>query len=459
MASVNPPKPQMASANPPQVAPAPPPSLYGGPVDTLASPSSAATLPFVSGGKQAPMTVNPYGTPTQAEWAAANPSQQAHQQFGGGWKQNLANIITASALGAAGGLKGNPSAGADWVAQGMARDAQVPGLNNQRYQQSVIQPLKDAASIADVQSQTEQRRAMGNKADTQSDSMAPFTMTAEQATAINHPELAGTQSTMRDYSKLLGMAGNNNTSSGNNTRTNTTKVTTTGMNNTTSTANNTANNKTKETVAEAADKTKSLIASMHDATSRANNANTNDHKGSAGNGSFKVPADVTKRAALASNVNENADAVDQLIAKRPDMLGAEGGRYTNVQQMIGSNDPDIHEMGVRMHNIALASNGAHGVRAAGAIQKTEDELFNNFKSGPQGIAGSLKATRGSMQTFLDDEKNFATTGQRTGGNNMVPPAQGGQSYKQTASGPGGHKIGSNDGGNTWFDAQTGKAIK
>jgi hypothetical protein len=162
---------------------------------------------------------------------------------------------------------------------------------------------------------------------------------------------------------------------------------------------------------------------MKDSTSRANNANTNDHKASNGAGGFKVPADVTKRAALGANVMENADAVEEIIGRRPDIIGATGGRYTNVQQMIGSDDPDIQALGVRMHNMALASNGAHGVRAQQAIQKTEDELFNNFKAGPNAIKGALNATRGSVQTFLDDEKNFSTTGQRTGG--FTPPPSGG----------------------------------
>jgi hypothetical protein len=35
---------------------------------------------------------------------------------------------------------------------------------------------------------------------------------------------------------------------------------------------------------------------------------------------------------------------------------------------------------------------------------------------------------------------------------------GGQSYAKTATGAGGHKIGTNDGGKTWFDVQTGKRI-
>jgi hypothetical protein len=432
MASIMPPgmtpPSQMASLNPPKKqAPTPPPapSLYGG-VDTVSSPQSTATIPYQSAKSVAPLTVSPLGTPTEAEYFAANPSQQARKQFsGGGTIQNILNAVAAGSLGAAGGLKGNPGLGAEYVQQGAARDAQVPEVNASRYQQAVIQPLKDSAALADTQSQIEERKALAAKGLSLADAVAPFTMTREQAVAINHPELAGTQTTARDYSKALIGAGNNNTSTGNNTRTNETKVTTTGMNNATSTANNTASNATRKEISDAADKTKVLVANMHDATSRANNANTNDHKGTTGAGGFKVPADVTKRAALASNVLENADAVEGLLNKRPDIIGAAGGRYSNVQQMIGSNDPDIQALGVRMHNIALASNGAHGVRAQQAIQKTEDELFSNFKAGPDAIKGALNATRGSMQTFLNDEQNFATTGRRTGGtNNMVPPTQG-----------------------------------
>jgi hypothetical protein len=95
-----------------------------------------------------------------------------------------------------------------------------------------------------------------------------------------------------------------------------------------------------------------------------------------------------------------------------------------VQPMIGSDDPDIQALGVRMHNIALASNGAHGVRSQQAIQKTEDELFNNFKAGPNAIKGALNATRGSMQTFLNDEQSFQSSGKRTGGGTLPAPATG-----------------------------------
>jgi hypothetical protein len=336
-----------------------------------------------------------------------------------GFVGNLLNFGTAGLLGAAGGLKGNPGAGADWVAQQAAIDRGVPAANAATYDLRNVKPLRDAAQLADVQSQTAQRTAAANKADTQADDMAPFTMTAEQAKAINQPGLAGTQSTMRDYNKLVGLAGNNNTSAANNANTNTTKGTIASDKN--ATAKDIANTKAtaQKGIADAANKTKMLMQSMRDQTSRANNENTVNSKGTTGAGGFKVPADVTKRAALASNVLENADAVDGIITKRPDIIGAMGGRYSNVQQMIGSDDPDIQALGVRMHNIALASNGAHGVRAQQAIQKTEDELFSNFKAGPNAIHGALQATRGSMQTFLGDEQNFSTTGKRTG---SAPPS-------------------------------------
>jgi hypothetical protein len=259
--------------------------------------------------------------------------------------------------------------------------------------------------------------------------MVPVALTKEQAAAINQPALEGTGMTPRDYNRLAGLAGQNATKVATNAATNDTKVTTNAATNSTKAANNAATNSTRTAISDAANKTKTLVAQMHDSTSRANNENTNANKGKTGGaaGNFKVPADVTKRAALASNVLENADAVDQIISKRPDILGAVGGRYSNVQQMIGSNDPDIQALGVRMHNMALASNGAHGVRAQQAIQKTEDELFGNFKAGPDAIRGALGATRGSMQTFLNDEKNFQTSGQRGGG--ASAPSAGGDAIK------------------------------
>lgn len=271
---------------------------------------------------------------------------------------------------------------------------------------------QNTAQTEDTEGQTAERKALGEKAETTANQSIPQPLSAADAKAIGHPEFEGMMLSPHDKQKFFTGTQTNDTRQTVGAGHDTARVTTTGMNNATSTANNAATTKSHETIAEAADKTRQLIAEMRDNTSRANNANTNDHNRTSGNGSFKVPNDVTKRAALASNVNENADGVEKILKEDPNLVGAAAGRYTTVQQMIGSDDPNISALGVRMHNIALASNGAHGIRAQQAIADTENTIFNHFKTGPNGIKAALDATRGSMQTFLDDEKNFSETGKR-----------------------------------------------
>lgn len=139
----------------------------------------------------------------------------------------------------------------------------------------------------------------------------------------------------------------------------------------------------------------------------------------------KVPADVTKRAALARNVNENAEAVQTLLNQGADKLfGASAGNITSVRDMIGSNDKAIAALGTRFHNIALASNGAHGVRSQQAIAGTEAELFKGWRRGPDGVRAALQATQSSVGTFLQDEQNFEKYGMANapaGTQPAVPP--------------------------------------
>lgn len=76
---------------------------------------------------------------------------------------------------------------------------------------------------ADNQSLLELHQKEADKYGEQASDMTPFTLTQDQATAINQPTLAGTATTMRDYLKAVASAGNNNTSSSNNANTNSTK--------------------------------------------------------------------------------------------------------------------------------------------------------------------------------------------------------------------------------------------
>jgi hypothetical protein len=90
--------------------------------------------------------------------------------------------------------------------------------------------------------------------------------------------------------------------------------------------------------------------------------------------------------------------------KRPDILGTVGGRFTNAEQMIGNNDPDISALGVHVHNMAMANSGVHGFRSQEGVESYERQLLNNFKNGPAAMAGALRASTGSVQTFIDNAR-------------------------------------------------------
>lgn len=77
--------------------------------------------------------------------------------------------------------------------------------------------------VEDEKAQERQRQAQADKYDSQADSMAPIMLSVDQAKALGHPELAGTQTTMRDYARNLASAGHDSTSAANNTRTNDTR--------------------------------------------------------------------------------------------------------------------------------------------------------------------------------------------------------------------------------------------
>jgi len=115
-------------------------------------------------------------------------------------------------------------------------------------------------------------------------------------------------------------------------------------------------------------------------------------------------ADEKKKAELAENMVFNANNIASILKRRPDIVGAVAGRFTSVQQMAGTNDPDIVQLGTDIHNIAMANNGIHGLRSSEAVKDFENKLLNNFKNGPRGIAGGLMGSVNSVQTFIDNAR-------------------------------------------------------
>lgn len=118
----------------------------------------------------------------------------------------------------------------------------------------------------------------------------------------------------------------------------------------------------------------------------------------------KVTQDEKKKAELAENISFNANEVNAILNRRPDLLGTVAGRYTNAKQMMGNNDPDISAIGTHIHNIAMANSGVHGFRSQEGVEATEQNLLNHFKNGAVAVAGSLKANTDSVQTFIDNAR-------------------------------------------------------
>jgi hypothetical protein len=115
----------------------------------------------------------------------------------------------------------------------------------------------------------------------------------------------------------------------------------------------------------------------------------------------KATADERKKAGLAENIAENSNYIGNILLKNPNLVGAVSGRFTSIEQMMGTNDPAISGLGTAIHNIAMANSGVHGFRSQEGVKETENLLLNQFKNGPQAIAGALIALTNSTQTFID----------------------------------------------------------
>lgn len=173
---------------------------------------------------------------------------------------------------------------------------------------------------------------------------------------------------------------------------------------------------------------------------------------SAGEWKPKVTADEKKKAELAENIASNANEVNNLLARRPDLVGKISGRITTVEQMIGNDDADISALGNHIHNIAMANSGVHGFRSQEGVKETENNLLNNFKNGPNAVAGALNANVGSVQTFIDNARpsGYQTHSSQGGAGGFYKTKNPGVMY---AASPGKPRLMSMDGGKTWQPAQ------
>jgi hypothetical protein len=146
-------------------------------------------------------------------------------------------------------------------------------------------------------------------------------------------------------------------------------------------------------------------------------------------------AERLKRSDLAYNVLQNSGDLRNMIKSNPDLFGKIAGHFTTAQQLIGSDDPNLAKIGIAIHNVALASNGAHGLRSAEAVKETEDKLLNHFRNGPEATMAGLDEIDKSVGSFIEAAeqgkkpmKNPTAAAPAAGGGFKIPegapPAQG-----------------------------------
>ncbi len=110
------------------------------------------------------------------------------------------------------------------------------------------------------------------------------------------------------------------------------------------------------------------------------------------------------KADLSQNVQLNAANAAKLIDANPELFGKVSGRYTNVREMAGTDDPAIVQLGIQIHNMAVASAGIHGQRGQAAVEAYEKDILNKFRNSPDATKAALNELSGSVQTFIDDAR-------------------------------------------------------
>ena len=129
-----------------------------------------------------------------------------------------------------------------------------------------------------------------------------------------------------------------------------------------------------------------------------------------------------KQVDLANNSLENVNQIQQILNRRPDLIGVINGRITQGKIGTGTNDRDLGYIEEALDNFGLATTGTHGTKAQAAREDARTALLNGFKNGPQAVAGAIDAAKNSLGNLASAGKPRGTNGQPYVYNNQ--PTQG-----------------------------------
>jgi hypothetical protein len=178
-------------------------------------------------------------------------------------------------------------------------------------------------------------------------------------------------------------------------------------------------------------------------------------------------------------IQQQLSSLDNVIRAAPDLLklsdDASRSGITTLNKLIEKGGITIGKKqysNFHTGQIAFADelSGALGYGSATDMSRemgfnmTDEKLTpEQFSSGIKDVVlpfidRKRKTMLDQMGIYGQEGMNPAASAPR-GNSGGAPQPSGGQSFKLTATAPNGHKIGSNDGGNTWVDVQTGQKVQ
>jgi hypothetical protein len=148
-----------------------------------------------------------------------------------------------------------------------------------------------------------------------------------------------------------------------------------------------------------------------------------------------------KQVNLANNAIHNLDDIQNRLQKRPDLLGKLQGRISQGKGILGTDDADLADIDRALDQYALASTGAHGVKAVQARADAKQSLLNGFKNGPAATKEAMNGARSSLQNLGSAGKPRGMDGtpyvykaqpQQQAAPEAAPAAPGGLSFSRSA---------------------------
>lgn len=117
-----------------------------------------------------------------------------------------------------------------------------------------------------------------------------------------------------------------------------------------------------------------------------------------------------KQRDLAGNSLHNVNTIDEILQRRPDLIGKMQGRLTQGATLTGTNDKDIASINEILDNFSLATTGTHGTKAQSAREDARTALLNGFKNGPAATHAAIGRARDSLTNLAQVGKPKGTDG-------------------------------------------------